>query len=184
MQIITSNKNNISFNVQVTRLHEAITKADIGLGTSSYPIVINNFVTINDPNLYSFYPGETISITLIDDIINPEDSRLDLELVSCRLLNIGQEFNNSKSTLANPWSGVFNLDTNKIVIAPDGSLSITPENNACSITVSEDPNESSKTTFVSYSILLKSKVSLSTNTVKVFYFLIDPLIKVTSGGRG
>lgn len=184
MQIITSDENNISFNVQVARLHEAITKADIGLGTSSYPIVINNFVTINDPNLYSFCPGEKITITLIDTIINPETPRLDLELVSCRLLNIGQEFNNSESTLANPWSGVFNLDTKNIVIASDGSLSIKPENNACSITIAEDSNKSSKTTFISYSILLKSKVLTSTNTEKVFYFLIDPLIKVTSGGRG
>ncbi len=179
--------NKISFTVQVERLHEAITKTDIALGTSAKPIPIDTFVTINDANLYEFKSGETISFQLV----KTEDSvgeKMQLELVACRIQNVGQDFNARFVTLPNPWKNIFDTSPENILELPDGSLSIKPIDDVCAITVIKDAGTELLTSFLSYKVILKSTINIANpsgeSKLRTFYFIIDPLIKVTSGGKG
>ncbi len=178
--------NKISFAVQVERLYEAITKTDIALGTSAKPIPIDTFVTINDPNLYEFKSGETIAFQLVEaDGLAPK--KMELELVACRMHNVGQDFNARFVTLPNPWEHVFDTSPENILELPDGSLTIKPIDDVCAITVIKGSRADALTSFLSYEVVFKSTINVTTpsgeSKLRTFYFVIDPLIKVTSGGK-
>ncbi|MBC8753405.1 hypothetical protein H2O64_01900 [Kordia sp. YSTF-M3] len=181
------NNSKISFAVQVERLHEAITKTDIALGTSAKPIPIDTFVTINDANLYEFKSGETIAFQLVKpDGSVPE--KMELELVACRIHNVGQDFNASSVTILDPWKKVFDTSPENILELPDSSLSIKPIDDICAITVAKGAGTDILTSFLSYEVIFKSTIDITEpsgeSKLRTFYFVIDPLIKITSGGRG
>ncbi|MGH1385663.1 hypothetical protein [Kordia sp.] len=179
--------NKISFAVQVERLYEAITKTDIALGTSAKPIPIDTFVAINDPNLYEFNGGETIAFQLVE-ASDSADEKMKLELVACRIHNVGQDFNARFVTLPNPWKHVFDTSPKNILELPDGSLTIKPIDDVCAITVIKDSRADALTSFLSYEVVFKSTINITApsgeSKLRTFYFVIDPLIKVTSGGSG
>jgi len=182
-----SGTNKISFAVQVARLHEAITKTDIALGTSAKPISIDTFVTINDANLYEFKSGETIAFQLVE-ADGSAHKKMELELVACRIHNVGQDFNARFVTLPDPWKNIFDTSPENILELPDGSLTIKSIDDICAITVIKDSGADALTSFLSYEVVFKSTINVTTpsgeSKLRTFYFVIDPLIKVTSGGSG
>lgn len=182
-----SNTNKISFAVQAARLYEAITKTDIALGTSAEPIPIDTFVIINDVNLYEFNGGETIAFQLVDTDSSAH-GKMELELVACRIQNVGQDFNARYVTIPNPWKRIFDTSPENILELPDGSISIKPTGGICAITVIKDSGTDALTSFLSYKVILKSTINITNplgeSKLRTFYFVIDPLIKVTSGGSG
>jgi hypothetical protein len=184
--IITSSPANIkkiSFTVQVDRLLEAITFTDIALGTSSKPIPIDSFVTINDSDLHEFFSKETIRFEL-----TPADHAepLILELVACNIHNIGHDYNKKLDNPANPWEYILEVNAANILELPDGSLIVKSVNDVCEITVADGLDNKAITTYVSYKVIFKSTIAVYNTakpTLRTFYFVIDPLIKITSGGR-
>jgi hypothetical protein len=185
---ITSSDNTtkkISFQVQVARLLDAIMHTDIELGTSAKPIPIDSFVTIKDADSYTFYSDETITFQLIS-VDNSEGLLLDL--VACDINNIGQDFNKRFVTIPDPWKNIFDSTPDNILELPDGSLSIKPVENVCAITVAKGLKDTVLNTYVSYKVIFKSTITVTNregkDILRTFYFVIDPLIKITSGGRG
>ena len=177
----------ISFTVQGTRLLEAIKNTDLALGTSTEPIQIDSFVTISDPDLYEFTSGEEISFQLVKST-TPVYEDLDLDIVACRMYNISKEFNALIVTIPRPWVDVFDISPKNVLELPDGSLTIAPVGNKCPITVAENIDGGTFTTYVLYNVIFKSTINVMELTgeteSRTFYFAIDPLIKVTSGGSG
>lgn len=175
----------ISFTVQNERLLDAIMHTDIELGTSAKPISIDSFVTVNDANLYEFFSDEIISFGLTP---TADSSYLPLELVTCTINNIGQDFNKRFVTLPDPWKNILDTTPETIVELPDGSLSIAPVENVCSIAIAEGLEDTVTETYVSYQVVLKSTVAINDaeekEILRTFYFVIDPLIKITSGKKG
>lgn len=189
MKILSSPNNKISFSVQTERLLDTLTNCDLGLGTSSFPIPIDSFVTINDPDLYVFHSGEKIIMKFITDTQN---EALDFQMVGCKINNIGQDFNKETASTIFPWEGIFITDVPNIIILPDSSLYISPINNECIIQVSNNNSyliEEQTTTYINYSIIFSAQIQIPTPVgspniipLRDYYFVIDPLIKVTSGG--
>ncbi|AXG69867.1 hypothetical protein KORDIASMS9_02095 [Kordia sp. SMS9] len=185
--LITSSTNTtkkISFTVQTKLLLEAIKYTDIALGTSAKPIPIDSFVSINDSELHEFLSGETIAFQLAP---NNDSEDLELELVACNIHNVGQDFNNKFVTVPHPWKNILDVDKESILELPDGSLSIKPENGICSIEVSKGLDDKKLEAYLSYKVIFKTTISIKNRSgkemLRTFYFVIDPLIKVTSGGK-
>ncbi|WP_298512225.1 hypothetical protein [uncultured Kordia sp.] len=179
----------ISFTVQTKLLLEAINNTDIGLGTSANPILIDGFVSINDANLYEFFSGETIAFQLESDYGKEKEfDLLPLELVGCHIHNVGQDFNRRFVSLPNPWENIFDTAPKSIIKLPDGSLSIEPIDKICAITVAKGLDDKVLDTYVSYRVVLKSTTTVKNaegrEILRTFYFVIDPLIKITSGRKG
>lgn len=191
MLITTSNTvtKKISFTVQTKLLLEAINNTDIGLGTSSNPIIIDSFVSINDADLFEFFSDEMIAFQLVSDYEKESDTNsLVLELVGCHIHNVGQDFNKRFVTLPNPWKNIFDITPDTILELPNGSLSVKPVKDVCSIKVARGLDDQILNTYVSYEVILKSTITMKDvsekEILRTFYFVIDPLIKVTSGGSG
>ncbi|WP_394750817.1 hypothetical protein [Spongiimicrobium salis] len=181
MKIVLSEDKKITFLIHEQRLYEALLNCDLGVGTSSFPITIDGFVTINDPELYEFLPGETITMKFAEQQPNPV---LDFQVVGCKLNNVGQDFNKAAIVQLDPWKGIFVEDTVHIKYLPDGSLFITPVADSCSISIprEEEPYAATRESYICYSIIFSAVVSQNKLT-RTYYFQIDPLIKITSGGR-
>ena len=172
------NKHKISFRVQVERLIDALKSCDLGIGTLSDPIQIDGFVSTNHHELDTFYPGETIKMRFKIGKKHPE-----FQMVCCKLINIGKNFNEGGMIVLNPWDGIFEYKGQKnIITLPDSSLCVIPEGNVCSITIPDSKNDlPEKFNYISYSIIFSITLKLEEQeALKSFFLVMDPVIKVSS----
>lgn len=169
----------IKFQILLEELENAITECYLGLGTPYNPMPIDNFVLTKKKNFSEIVEQTDISVSLETE----DDVKLnrinDFKLVCCKVKNVGKKFNNQDNLPNDHWRGVFSYEDGLIYSAPDGTLYISPdEKGICSISTNKDSYEE----HVSYSILISLNIDLENGYSRRFYLIVDPLVKITSGG--
>uniref|UniRef100_UPI00404A24AA hypothetical protein n=1 Tax=Gelidibacter sp. TaxID=2018083 RepID=UPI00404A24AA len=171
----------IPFKIQLKELENAIENCYTQLGTPYDPIMIDNFVTVGE-NAFSTIDKETkVSVSL--ELGSHEDNSskiIDHKLVCCKAKIVDKKFINSGSIADNKyWEKIFKPNELSYS-APDGTLYISPNDEGkCVVsTVKSDEDRN-----LSYSILISLKVELGKEDLlgRVFYFILDPLVKISSG---
>lgn len=165
----------IDFSIDVADLKTATQKTYLNLGTQYAPIRADNFISRgNISKLPNISPNTTITISL--EAENKKEAKYSPNLVCCTLKNIGKEFNNSEiEILSDQWRLIFEKDPKHLMAAPNGILYLAPNaKENCVITTKKEVPDS----YLSYSILF-SLVFGERN----YYFVLDPLVHIRSGGQ-
>lgn len=169
----------VNFPVDVDALKAANQSTYLEPGTQYAPIHADNYISLGNNQFPSILSNTKLVVSLTtkededcedDDKYIPENGRL----VCCTVKNVGKAFNNSKlQILDNNWSDIFEMDSENLIEAPDGTLYIaTNKKGECTIKTQKEVLDS----YLSYSILF-SLVFGERN----YYFILDPIVRVNSG---
>lgn len=169
----------VKFKFLLKELEHAITECYLGMGTPYNPMPVDNFVITKKKDFSEIKEETDISISLDTSADNNLTSINDFKLVCCKVKNVGKKFNNQNDLPNDHWKKVFTYRDGLIYSAPDGTLYISPdEHGICSISTDKNSYEE----HVSYSILISLNLDLENGYSQRFYIVIDPLVKITSGG--
>lgn len=170
----------VNFPVDVEALEAATLSTYLELGTQYAPIRADNFISLVNNQFPSISTNTKVVVSLTtkesedceeDEKYIPENGRL----VCCKVKNVGKDFNDNRMEIFNNnWVNIFDMDSENLILAPDGTLYIGPnKRGACIIqTQKEVPNS-----YLSYSILF-SLIFKERN----YYFILDPVISIRSDG--
>lgn len=149
---------------------EAINNTDTGEGTHLKPITIDFFVKNNLKGFFDIKFGTNFSIN-----INFKNIEHNPNFYYLKLRNVCKTQNNIMSLES--WKRFFSFNNNMIV-APDGSLFITPHkegNDEIFIVDTKCFKDTDEVLYLSYSIVLSFEINK-----KEYFFSIDPLVKISS----
>jgi len=184
-----SPNNQFKYCITLDYLKEAIQHMDLGEGTSRFPIPFDSF--INTTNLDSIpwvgpFNGGSLSMTLHDDtgVISPG---YNAQLHYCYGRSLDKDGNSPNKS---DWLRYFNFSNQQqidgeVVVSIDGSLWVMadPNLNSCSIPwVPVDPSPPTEEMYIKYSAVLSLDLidKPTTGTTRKYYFVIDPLVKISS----
>ncbi|WP_375324085.1 hypothetical protein [Flagellimonas sp. GZD32] len=169
----------ITFPVVLEALEQAMADCYLGIGTPYEPIAIDNFVTIGGYVFPALEPNTRIAITLEPDITDHKNILSAPELVCCFVKNVGKSFTDKDCKLNGYWKHIFDYDDEWVQNAPDGTLYIAPNNKGeCKIATRDKKLDEN----VSYSIMFSMVMTNAENRERRYYFVLDPLVKISSGG--
>lgn len=166
----------INFSISLPALEKAMDDCYLGIGTPYEPIEIDNFVTIGKFVFPTIEPKSQVSISLD---LDSDDYKYDPQLVCCTVKNVGKVFTDKNFEIKDYWKNIFDYDKKWVQNAPDGTLYISPNtNDKCVISTKEGPLDD----YVSYSIMFSMVLKDSENHYRRYYFVLDPLVKISSRG--
>lgn len=166
----TTKKLAIAF--EIDEVVDAINYLYSGKGTLANPLPIDNFITNDLKGLREIDFGDRIIITLDPGHLNSGQPKF----CYCQIQNITK---NSKNLITKKdWSTYYQFEDNdeNSIVAPDGSLFITPINNQINITTAKAP----KLMGISFVYFSYTLVIDFTYDNKKYYFIVDPFAKVSS----
>ncbi len=165
----------ICFDIYEDVLLEAFRNCYLGLGTTFYPISLNSFIDFSHTHFEMIYPGQEVNITfkMIKDTNKEVHNITNFRILNSTFTNVGKEFIEGIPAL-NPWESLIVTNDNQI-ISPDGTLQIKPVDNTVSFAIWKDLSTETPTHYISYSILFEAEIDNH-----FYYFIIDPLIRVSS----
>ncbi len=168
----------ITFTIKKKFLTEAVDNFDLSMGTIFKPFPVTSLAEITPPKLNTFYKGQSIEIGLSFEL----ESNPSPKIVYCKIQNIGKKYNNENDPIDpyTMWENIFSTSTGTTTIAPDGSLYIKATANTPNVLKMSVVDDVSKDYFISYSIIFSLKMKLNGNAFKDYYFIIDPLAKISS----
>jgi hypothetical protein len=166
------------FKINIKALKEALDGSYMGLGTPYYPIQVDNFIDLKNQEYATIAPNTDITAHL--DFKGGNKEIIAMQLVCCKVINIDREHNDGlKGTPGNPWDTIFKLKNNKETYpAPDGTLYIAPndDGDCCIATRKKIPDA-----ILAYSIVFSATVALDNdNCEKSYYFVLDPVVRISS----
>jgi hypothetical protein len=173
----------VNFPVDVGALKAATLSAYLESGTQYDPIRSDNYISLGNNQFPSISPNTTLIVSLSTKEIESckEDEKRNMpengRLVCCMVKNVGKAFNNNlMEIVSNSWGNIFEMDSGNLISAPDGTLYIsTDKKGECKIQTKNKASDS----YLSYSILF-SFIFEDRN----YYFILDPVIRITSSGNG
>lgn len=153
-------------------LDEAIKYTNIGSGTISEPIRIDNFVSSYENKLPEITYNTKVKASFGANNRNPNE---DNQIICCKIKNVSKS-----SEGPTKWKNIFDCDPNLTYSAPDGGLYILPDTSdlldvSCHITTKPKEKWLEENVFISYSILFCLSIEN-----KPYYFNFDPLAKISS----
>ncbi len=176
-------KNQPKFTIKIKELIEALDSSYMGLGTPYEPIAVDNFINLENQEYATIHPNTQITARMVWSDSNHIIKNM--QLVCCKVTNIDREHNDGlKGSPGNPWSAFFELKgkagkrIKTIYPAPDGTLYVAPDaNGKCRVsTCKKIPNA-----ILAYSMIFSVTLTLDNdNCEKSYYFILDPVIKVSS----
>jgi hypothetical protein len=170
----------VNFPIDLDALEAATLSTYLEPGTQYAPIRADNYISLGNNQFPSILSNTKLVVSLTtkegedcedDDKNIPENGRL----VCCKIKNVGKAFNNSKlQILNNNWANIFEVDSENLIEAPDGTLYIaTNKKGECTIQTQKEVHDS----YLSYSILF-SLIFEERN----YYFILDPVVSIRSDG--
>lgn len=169
----------ILFPILLPALQEAMTDCYLGIGTPYEPIAIDNFVTIGDYVFPVLEPNSHITISLVSERGDDNGILKDASLECCMVKNVGKDFTDKDCKLQGYWKKIFSYDKKLVQNTPDGTLYIAPDRKKkCRISTKDVELDDN----VSYSILFSMVMKVNKKRQRRFYFVLDPLVKISSGG--
>lgn len=171
----------IGFNLDLKNLKDADDESLLALGTLYDPIPADFFINKTKTEIPTFYKNEKITVQWDPDYGGIEG--MTVKVICCKIKNIGRKFNESIDEIENPWQQVFTLPHGSVT-TPDGLLYLIPTSpnsngtTAFELDVQDDPKED---TYMSYNIIFSITYTSKEGSVRRQYFVIDPLLKVSSG---
>ncbi|WP_335965133.1 hypothetical protein [Galbibacter sp. PAP.153] len=175
IQVVLNGNDSTSFPINMTEIEQVLQYCELGIGTSYKPIEIDDFIYIRN-TFPEIKENTTIELSLKKE---EKERHLEIKLVCVKVMNIGIAFNQKKGIDNENWNTIFDCDQNNVVFSPDGVLYITPDASEICTVKTKSPENS----FLSYSILFSAEMKdhHQSKRKKEYYFIIDPLIKVSSG---
>lgn len=172
----------VNFPIDVDALEATTLSTYLEPGTQYAPIRADNYISLVNNQFPSILSNTKLVVSLTtkesedcedceeEENYTPENGRL----VCCKVKNVGKIFNDGKlQILNNNWTSIFEMDSENLIEAPDGSLYIASNKKGeCTIQTQKEVPES----YLSYSILF-SLIFGERN----YYFMLDPIVKVNSG---
>lgn len=182
-----TNKNltTIKYEILLGKLLDAISHCYLGLGTPYDPFVIDNFVNIGGNSFSEITEQTKISISLKTTHDEKLDKIEDSKLVCCKVKNVGKIFNRNIDLPNYKWNKIFKYDKKFMYGTPDGVLYVSPDNGVCVVSNNLDSKKDTGKAYyddISYSILISLKVKNGDEKGKWYYFILDPLVKISSNG--
>lgn len=170
------NDSSYAFPVDFLAIEEAMQLCKMGEGTLNSPITIDDFTTIR----YAFPKIEADTKVQLALQVDESSKAYDPKLICVKLMDIGKKFNDEKAPDGNEWEDIFDCRSKHIVCTPDGILYISPNTDGnCIIKAKRCKTDS----YLRYSILFSAlvKEQKENKTPKRVFYIIDPLVKVSSG---
>ncbi|WP_190809543.1 hypothetical protein [Flagellimonas sp. S3867] len=169
----------IIFPILLPALQEAMTECYLGIGTPYEPIAIDNFVTIGNYVFPVLEPDSHITISLEPNSDDDKGMLKDPKLVCCMVKNVGKAFTDKNCKLQGYWDDIFDYKKEWVQNTPDGTLYIAPDKKKkCKISTKDVQLDDN----VSYSIMFSMVLKEKKNKQRRYYFVLDPLVKISSGG--
>lgn len=174
------------FIINIKELIEALEAGYLGLGTPYAPIQVDNFVNLENQEYASIYPNTQITAQLSYNA--PNSPLKSMQFVCCKVNNVDREHNDDlKGNPGNPWANIFKLKGKSgkrirtIYPAPDGTLYVAPNKNGkCRISTCKQLPD----TLLAYSMIFSATLEMDKQQgPKSYYFVLDPVIKVSSRNR-
>lgn len=167
----------VRYPVDLKGLENAIENCYLELATQYQPVRADNFIALGANQFPSIAPDTQLSISLIQEKKDKKCKSYDAQLVCCKAINVGKDFNNGNTSIvSNQWRQVFDLDDEQHISVPDGTLYVaTDKKGKCVIATKKDAPE----TYIAYSMLFSFVLEERT-----YYFMLDPVVRVTSSGNG
>lgn len=170
------------FPIDIDALKSATLKTYLEPGTQYAPIRADNYISLGKNQFPSILSNTKLVVSLTtkeredceeDEKYTPENGKL----VCCMAKNVGKGFNNNKmEILDNNWSNIFEMDSENLIAAPDGTLYIAPnKKGTCIIHTQKEVPDS----YLSYSILFSLIFG-----ERSYYFVLDPVVQIRSRGNG
>ncbi len=176
------NKNQPSFTIKIKELLEALESSYMGIGTPYQPIPVDNFINLENQEYATIHPRTQITAYL--SWSDSTNTLVDMQMVCCKVTNIDRRHNDDlKGNPGNPWSEFFKLKRKSgkrlrtIYPAPDGTLYVGPKKNGkcCINTCKKVPDA-----ILAYSMIFSATVQFDNDNQRSYYFVLDPVIKVSS----
>jgi len=184
----------ITFIINAERLVEAINYCNLGLRDLSTPINANGFIIDSGTEIPEYFDNEEIILELYLNHGDSPSPIAESSIISSTLKNITKALNYNAYRTRELIERVFDLDNpnlnqyvQHISLLPDGSVCIAPNSKtSCKIKTkdrkclknSTDPF--CGTVYFSYSLTFSFSLI---GTDDFYYFIIDPLLKISSGNR-
>lgn len=166
------------FSIKIKELAEALEGGYMGLGTPYFPIQVDNFIDLENREYASIYPNTKITAHLVFE--EPNKKVKAMQLVCCKVTNIDRVHNDElRGSPGNPWSGIFKLKRNRHYPTPDGTLYVAPNDDGeCCIRTKKNIAEA----LLAYSLIFSATMELDGDgCAKNYYFVLDPVVKISSG---
>ncbi|EIJ37081.1 hypothetical protein JoomaDRAFT_0014 [Galbibacter orientalis DSM 19592] len=175
VQIVLNGNESTSFPINMSELEQVLQSCELGIGTSYKPIEIDDFIYIRN-TFPEIKENTTIELSLKKEA---RENHLEIKLICVKVVNIGITFNQRKGINNDNWNKIFDCDQNNVLFSPDGILYVKPDPSEICRLKTKSPENS----FLSYSILFSAEIKDPNHNElkKEYFFIIDPLIKVSSG---
>ncbi|WP_026752996.1 hypothetical protein [Sediminibacter sp. Hel_I_10] len=179
---IATNMSSLYLEVLGIYLDKAVKHMDLGEGTLSYPIALDKFVVNTADAIPEIIIGTDKYITLTLECSNNEEKNYEPILHYCK----GSDLTKASEQLIN-WSDIFKLANkgsepdDKITISPDGFLYLKSDetNKNCTIELKSEAPWFER--YIGYSAILSLSMEIAEDgRKKRLYFILDPLMKVSS----
>lgn len=168
----------ITFPILLPALKKAMAECYLGIGTPYEPIAIDNFVKTGSYAFPVIKPSSDISISLESDTDDNKGLLKGAKLVCCMVKNVGKAFTDKNCELNGYWNKIFDYNKRWVQSSPDGTLYISPNKKKKCIVSTKDVELDDN---LSYSIMFSMVMRDTTKKRRRYYFVLDPLVKISSG---
>jgi len=194
----------ITSEIDLYRLMEAINNCNLGQGDLANPINANTFILNPLHKIKQYYSGETIRMVLQQiPLLLPSPIPLaGIKMVSGTIQNVTKALKETAEKAIELMEKIFvvnpplltasNPNIRPVALLPDGSICLKPSDSmTCEIGIRTEPfsecdceNETCLDclVYISYGILFSVEL-LEGDIPTTYYFIIDPLLKISSGNR-
>ena len=163
----------IKFQISTKAIKETIRKCFVGIGTPYHPIRVDNFVDLNGFEFPVIQGNTQIAISLE----SKKKSGMDHQLLCCRVINVGREYNEKCDFPESHWETIFKANESNLFGAPDGTLFISPnKKDQCKISTRKKVHD----VYVAYSIIFSLDIKLRKGYKRRYYFILDPVVRISS----
>lgn len=173
-----SNQINITATVRVEGLSVAVNKCNLSYATLSNPLIADDYVNINTPDVPTFYSGDELIINV--KATDNGTKEVNAKLVGCSMKNVSKSFNLTPKRTQELMKDTFETTPPTIMVLPDGSITIAPsvDETTCTITIKDTIEED---VYIAYTIVFSLLLEDYEHQLKRYYFIIDPVVRISSG---
>ncbi|MDO6472784.1 hypothetical protein [Maribacter sp. 1_MG-2023] len=179
---IGTEKSSLYLNVLGSYLEKAVKYMDLGEGTLSYPIALDKFVVNTNDAIPEVIIGVDKNIDMILEYSKDEKKDYSPRLHYCKGSDLTKD---SESSIG--WGEIFELNDRssrpdaQITISPDGFLYIKSDNTYEKCTIELKSEAPIFERYISYGAVLSLEMEITKEGKKKrLYFILDPLMKVSS----